>query len=297
MARAPLCNLELEEHNKLNSILRLLFPCTVNTQKVKALSGHLHPLRLLALSNGVQLLLKYSPSPTTALLRRERFLLETEARALAMLGQSANPCIPQLYHYDPQGTLLGLPFLVRQYVVGSTLQNMEAELSPESRKAIDRHLGFLANVIGQHVAPAFGPLEQVASGRGKRSWREAFIDLFEGVLRDAEDMYIHLPYAEMRHEVTRLVPILEDITLPRLVVVDLGRPSQVILDAESQKVSGIVDFSSALWGDVLMGEIFENPSHATLDGFASPLVRGKAEEARSLLYVSQISRYLSQRQG
>lgn len=276
---------ELEEANKLNNVLRRLFPYTVHVQKIKSLDGHLHSLRLLTLSNGVQLMLKSSPYPTTALLRRDRFLLETEARVLALLGQSANPCVPQLFHYDSQTTLLGPSYLVRQYVVGSTLQSMEGHLTVENRKDIDRHLGFLVNVIGQHVAPAFGPLEQVASGCGNRSWREAFIELFEGVLRDAEDMFIHLPYAEIRHEISRLAPALSDVTLPRLVVIDLGRPSQVLLDPGSKQVSGVVDFSTAVWGDVLMAEIFENPSSAMLDGFGSPLALDQSEKTRLLLYV------------
>lgn len=279
---------EPEEHNKLNSILRLLFPCYVHVQRTRTLNGHLHSLRLLTLSNGVQLLLKSSPSRTTALLRRDRFLLETEARALALLGQSANPCVPQLFHYHPQGTSLEPPFLVRQYLMGSTLQSMEARLTAENRTDIDRHLGFLIHVIGQHVAPGFGPLEQVASGRGRRSWWEAFVDLFEAVLRDAEDMFIHLPYAEIRHEVTRLSHSLGDVAIPRLVVVDMGDPSQVLLDPESQQVSGIVDFSSALWGDVLMAEVFDNPSPALLDGFGSGLVKSKSGKFRSLLWVTQI---------
>ena len=276
-------NAENGELNKFNSVLRLLFPCTVHIQKINSLEGHVHCLRLLTLSNGVQLMLKCSPSPTTALLRRERFLLETEARALALLAQSANPCVPQLYHYDPHGTLLGPSFLVRQHVMGSTLQEMEDHLTVDDRKDIDRHLGFLVNVIGQHAAPTFGPLEEVASGCGKKSWREAFIELFESVLRDAEDMFIHLPYAEIRREVSRLAPALEGVTLSRLVVVDLGQPSQVILDPGSKQVSGVVDFSTAVWGDVLMAEIFEDPSPAVLDGFGSRLSKDKSEITRLLL--------------
>lgn len=287
MASTQCSHVELQEFNKLNNVLRLFFPCTVHIQKINSLGDHLHSLRLLTLSNGIQLMLKCSPSPTTALLRRERFLLETEARVLALLGQSANPCVPQLFHYDPQGTLLGPSYLVRQYVMGSTLQSMESHLTVENRKDIDRHLGFLVNVIGQHVAPAFGPLEQVASGCGNKSWREAFVELFEGVLRDAEDMFIHLPYAEIRHEVSRLAPKLGDVTLPRLVVVDLGHPSQVLLDPGSKQVSGVVDFSTAVWGDVLMAEVFENPSPAMLDGFGSPLAKDPSEKTRLLLYVVQ----------
>ncbi|KAJ5793647.1 Aminoglycoside phosphotransferase [Penicillium paradoxum] len=285
---------ETDEYHRLDDVLSRLFPSTVNVQHIYPIHGHIHSLRFLTLSNGAHLLLKGSPSSRTALLRRERSFLETEAQFLFLLGQSANPCIPQLYHYDPHGRLWGSAYLIRQYMKGKSLSEMEGELTTHQRDGIDRHLGFLVSTIGQNAAPGFGSLQQVAYGAGRPSWREAFCALCEGILRDAEDMFIHLPYSEIRHEVTRLAPVLEDVSLPRLVVVDFGRPSHVLLNEESKQLSGIVDFSSALWGDVLMAEIFANPSPAVLQGAGMSLARTKSENIRLVLYacyrlVSQIT--------
>lgn len=274
-----------DESQRLDAVLLLLFPSTIHVQQSQNIPGHLHTLRRLTLSNGSRLLLKGSPVHGTPLLRQERHFLEAEARFLALLGQSANPCIPQLYHYDPRGTPLGSAYLVRQYVKGTTLRDMENRMTVQQHDHLDRHLGFLLSTIGQNVAPRFGALQQVASGVGRRSWRESFWALFEGVLRDAEDMFIHLPYAEIRHEVSRLASALDQVTLPRLVVVGFGRPSHVLLDECSKQLSGIVDFSSAFWGDVLMAEIFENPSTAVLEGAGMPLTRTDGEEIRLLMYV------------
>ena len=274
---------DYDEYGRLDAVLSLLFPSTVRVQQSQNITGHVHSLRSLKLSNGLSLLLKSSPRPGTPLLRQERFYLETEARVLALLGQSANPCIPQLYHYDPRGSVFGSPFLLRQCVKGRSLADMEHQLNARERNDIDRHLGFLATMIGQNVAPGFGTLQQVAIGAGKRSWREAFCSLFESVLRDAEDMFIHLPYAEIRHELVRLASALDEVTLPRLAVVDFGRPTHVLLDEESKQLSGIVDFSSAFWGDMLMAEIFENPSLAVVEGAGFPLIRTKRENIRSLM--------------
>jgi hypothetical protein len=275
----------VSELSRLQEVVQLLFPSTVHIQNVDTLEGHVHHLRLLKLSNGLQLVLKSSPSSATPLLRRERLSLETEARALALLGQCANPCIPQLFHYHPHGAPLGTAFLLRQYVKGSTLLETEPLLTHEDRKDIHRHLGFLVNVIGQQVSTSFGPLDKVASGAGSRSWRRAFISLFEEVLRDAEDMFIHLPYGEIREQVLRLAPSLEEVALPRLVIASLGRPSQVLLDPELKQLTGIIDLGSALWGDVLMAEVFEDPSDALFDGFGSDLPPDGAQHIRLLLYV------------
>jgi hypothetical protein len=273
----------MSEVSRLQHVVHLLFPPTVRLQDITILSGHVHHLRLLNLSNGVQLVLKSSPSSTISLLHQERMSLETEARALALLGQSANPCIPQLFHYAPQGGSLGAAFLLRQYVKGTSLLEMEPMLTSENRKDIDRHLGFLVNVIGQQVSASFGSLAKVASGGGNGSWRQTFISLFEEVLRDAEDMYIHLPYGNLREQIHRLALALDGITLPRLVIVNFGRPSEVILDPELKQLAGIVDFGSAFWGDVMMAEIFECPSDALFDGFGSFPSKEPFQAARLLL--------------
>ncbi|KAL1857827.1 hypothetical protein Plec18167_001771 [Paecilomyces lecythidis] len=273
------------ELRRLQDIVQSLFPTTaVRIQNVQVLDGHIHPLRLLKLSNGLQLTLKISPRPTTALLRRERYLLETEARALALLASCANPCIPQLFFYDPRGASLGSPFLLRQYIGGCTLHDLETQITIKQRKDIDQHLGFLANLIGHQVAPSFGSLVKVASGLGSPSWKHAYIGIFEEVLRDAEDMFINLPYAEIRREIDRLSPALEDVTVPRLVIVDFGRPSQIVLDPGSKQLCGVVDLGNAVWGDVLMAEIFESPSSAVLEGFGSRLNFEGSERVRILLY-------------
>lgn len=254
----------LEVPNKLSVVLGHILPSTVYVRSVQCLEGHLHSHRLISLSNGARILLKCSPRPTTRLLRREQFLLGTEARVLRLLRQSAVPCVPSLLYYDPQDTLLGSAI--------------------EDRRELDRQLGLLMNMIGQHTANSFGTLEQVALGSGTRSWREAFLVHFESILRDSEDVFVHLPYAEIRHQVCRLSPVLDEITLPRLVICAFGRPSAVLLDPVSKQLAGIVGFDSALWGDVYMGEIFEDPSPAVLDGFASRDIDCEPDLIRQLLY-------------
>lgn len=58
----------------------------------------------------------------------------------------------------------------------------------------------------------------------------------------------------------------------------------MLLDPVSKQLAGIVGFDSALWGDVYMGEIFEDPSPAVLDGFASRDIDCEPDLIRQLLY-------------
>ncbi|KAL2831057.1 hypothetical protein BDW59DRAFT_158003 [Aspergillus cavernicola] len=277
-------DLETEVSERLVSVLQRHFLLPIHVTRVYPLAGHLHSLYLVHLSNETQLLLKCSPTPTTPLLRREHILLDTEARVLSLLNQNPIPCVPQLLHYDPLGDLLGRSLLIRHHIPGSTLEHMEGRLTALERKAIDRSLGLLVKRIAQLVSNSFGSLGQVAGGAGKKSWREAFLVLFEGILRDSEDVFINLPYGEIRCQVSRLSPALDEISVPRLVVIDFGHPSQVLVDPESKRLCGTSGFGTAVWGDVYMAKIFEHPSSPMLDGFGSGYTKSQSGRIRQLLY-------------
>ncbi|KAL2866958.1 phosphotransferase family protein [Aspergillus lucknowensis] len=277
-------DIESEVSEKLASVLQKHYLLPVHVAGIHPLAGHLHSLYLVQLSNETQLLLKCSPKPTTPLLRREHILLDTEARVLFLLNQNTIPCIPQIFHYDPLGDLLGPSLLIRRHIPGPTLKEVEAYLTSQERKAVDRSLGLLVKRIAQHVSGSFGGLGQVASAGGTQSWRDAFLGLFEGILRDSEDVFINLPYGEIRHQITRLAPVLDEVLVPRLVVIDFGHASQVFVDPASKRICGISGLGTAVWGDVYMAKIFENPSSSVLDGFGSGYTKCPSGQTRQLLY-------------
>lgn len=272
------------ENDCFQNVVQLLFPPTVYLRSTHRLSMRVHRVYQLNLSNGNQLVVKFSPLPAVPLLRRERIWLETEAHALTLLARLSNPCIPRLFCYAPRDPSSNASFLVRQYVTGTSLLEMRNRLSPDECSDLNSYLGSLIRAVSQQVSTAFGSLSKVAAGSGSLHWRESFLSLFEEVLRDAEDMMLHLPYDQIRREIARLSPALDEIKVPRLVIVNFGRPTEVILDSELNRLSGILDFGSALWGDVMMAEVFESPSAAFLAGFGSPLSCGQYQSTRSLLY-------------
>ncbi|EAU35078.1 conserved hypothetical protein [Aspergillus terreus NIH2624] len=272
MAMSPFlydhCPPRIESPATLDAVVKQHF-APARVKDVYSLPNHLHTLCLVVLSNGHQLLLKSPPRPTTPLLRHEQSLLRTEITVIALLRQSGVPFIPAILHHERHTNLSDSAVLIRPHVAGRTRQEMEDQLSDQDRDVIDRQLGALAWKIGQHTSRSFGTFHQVERGRGKSSWKEAFLSLVEGTLRDAEDAFVNLPYAEIRSHIHRLSPALEEITLPQLVLVDLGCPSQVILNPEDKAISGLVDFSYAVWGDVYMAQIFDEASAAVLEGYGS----------------------------
>lgn len=257
----------------------------IQVESVRSIQGHIHPMTHVKLSNGHHLLFKIAPYKTTALLRRERQSLPAEGQVLSLLNPLQEPLIPQLIEPEAQPLALNRPFLLRDYMLGVTLFDIEASLSPRNRQDIDRKIGSLIQLIGQQRSEFFGCLRSVSPGSACSTWRKAFLGLIESPLRDAEDMFISLPYAQIRQQLYRLMPALDSVTEPRLVIVDLGKKSHIILNPETKQMTGIVDFSWAVWGDPLMAEAFENPSRAFFEGYGSNHPKDKSEHVRLLLFV------------
>lgn len=275
-----LMGLGTPETDCFRNVVQLLFPPTVHLSSTQLLSTRVHRVFHLKLSNGHQLIVKVFPPPAIPLLRRERNALETEVRALTVLARINHPSIPRLFRYVPHDASTSVSFLVRQYLHGVPVSELQNRLSAKDLDGLDRHLAMLINVIGQQFSTAFGPLGKVAAGTGSCHWREAFVTLFEEVLRDAEDMFIHLPYSQIRRELYRWSFALDEIKTPRLVIFNFGRPSEVLLDPETRQLSGLLEFGSALWGDVMLAEIFESPSDAFLAEFGPIPSSGQSQFIR-----------------
>ncbi|KAK2754058.1 hypothetical protein FQN54_007227 [Arachnomyces sp. PD_36] len=280
--------------NTLKKKLGPLFPDDIRVECVCSVEGHVHPINHAKLSDGQHIIFKATPYQTTTLLRREYRSLEAEIRVLTLLKPQRDSLIPLLIEPDSQPLPHSPPLLVRHFVRGVPLPEIESSLRPSQWDGIYRNLGNLVYLISQQRSGSFGPVASVSSGSGCSTWQIAFITLIESALRDAEDMFISLQYTQIRQEIYRLVPALDSVTQPRLVVVDMGKKSHIIMDPETKQISGVVDFSWAVWGDPLMAEVFENPSPAFFRGYGSTHPRDKSEHIRLLLCYRHLCRIVEQ---
>jgi hypothetical protein len=101
--------------------------------------------------------------------------------------------------------------------------------------------------------------------------------MMEGTLRDGEDMSIVLPYDDIRCECRRLAGRLQAVTIPRLVVVDIGDPNNILIGRNTPveglayndvyRITGLRDWSYGVFGDPLLATCFDNPSEAFSKGW------------------------------
>lgn len=245
---------------RLQEIIRqtMLFP-SVAIANIETLPNHLHDINLLHLSNGSRLALKLGPSPSAHLLRHERRMLGNEASTLEILARSNLP-VPRIYKYDPSTTRLGSPFLLTTFLPGASYAEERKCMNGRDRANIGRQVRLLGAAISQYVSSSpkpFGPVVVVAANQGHATWREAFKEMLESILMDAEDLLVNLPYAQIHDEVARLEHVLDTVTEPRLVVLGLSEPRNVLIDRQTNNLTGLLDFGRALWGDWQIGAMDE----------------------------------------
>ena len=215
---------------------------------------HLHRLIAIQLSNGSRFILKISPPPDTLLLRHEKDLLQREAATLMLLAKRHLP-IPQIFSYELNATRFGSPFLLTNDIPGRKYSEALSYLSRSDKATVEAQLRSLRAIISQYSSSTFGLVREAGlrgPDKGYESWREAFVAMLESVLQDGEDIMVNIPFYELRAALTRWGSYLDDITEAKLVILGLGNPDNVLIEAKTNEVVGLLDFSMAIWGDPAM---------------------------------------------
>ncbi|KAL2170412.1 hypothetical protein VTG60DRAFT_4898 [Thermothelomyces hinnuleus] len=168
------------------------------------------------------------------------------------------PLVPNLLRRG-QGSHLPDSFAVYEPIRGTSLSLLPTQPTPASQREIDRQLGGLFRSLATLTAPTnrFGPLAAVIGGDtpepahplgegaarilkglmegglsatgGAGAWSVAFHSMLEGVLRDGEDMAVVIPYPTIRKHFRRLGYLLDEVTIPRLVVVEGAGEANVLV--------------------------------------------------------------------
>ena len=217
-------------------------------QEVEYLSGHLHRIYRIRLSDASCVLVKIPPPSWTPLLRRERSQLAAEAIVWELLADADLP-VPRLVEHDPPRTDPDSSYLLITHLSGVPYRGIKSRMTGSERKGVERQLHPLKAMITNYASSTFGSVTLVADGQGFATWREAFTAMLESVLMDAEDILVALPYAEVREAVQRMDRPLAGVTEARLVVRGMGHEENVLIDKKSKKVTGLVGGGDAFWGD------------------------------------------------
>jgi hypothetical protein len=300
-------------------------------------STQLPRLYTLSMSDDRKLLLSFAPSLAVRLLRQEATVLSSEATLVYFIAGSerqdemkgspgseieraSSPAmsnlkcfIPKLLKHSSNNREMAYPYSIFENTTGAPLSTLSVYLSLPERRVVDRQLGALARGLASLTSPSgtFGMVSRVLPHpfvpasptapptTGSKTWSEGFNVLLESILRDGEDMAVLLPYEVVRSHYQRLSWRLDAVTLPRLVVLDAGSETNVMVERTSEdgesvatgegvKMTGLRNWSQGVFGDPLISNVFEEPSEGFLEGWRESgddvLEDGENADVRLLLY-------------
>lgn len=247
--------------------------------------GYFNTAYCLQLNNGQKCVLKVAPPPEARVLTYEHGILQAEVEALRLVREHTGVPVPQVLAYDASGQLTASPFFVMAFVSGEPFNKVRAQWSVEDQAGIDRTVGGYVRAIGTITGTAFGCYAQPANQRP--TWRAAFTVMLNNLLQDGRALQVELPvpYDDLFAQMEKHFEALDEVTTPRLVHWDLW-DGNVFVDPVTQKVTGVIDFERAWWGDPLAEVCFRrmDSKAAVVQGYGEDVFATPNQKRRRILY-------------
>jgi hypothetical protein len=190
--------------------------------------------------------------------------------------------IPGILFYDNTKDICDTDYFFMENAEGENYLCVKAELTQEQRYNIEYQMGKFNREMNGITGDFYG-YEGNPELRGV-TWGDAFMKILDSVFEDGKRKSIDTgyDYSDLRRLAEEKAPALAELTTPHFVHWDVWDANVFVKEG---KVSAIIDFERALWGDPLMEPMFRlyyMPS-AALDGYGKTVFT-KSEEARMQLY-------------
>jgi len=191
-----------------------------------------------------------------ALLTYEHNLARVEADMLATLHDIDGVPAPVLLLEDFTRSRVEVDVVVSSFLEGSPWDRADA-MGPQATAIAGREVGAVFARLHAVHAPTFG--YPAADFRlGGATWPVAFSAILAAHVADAARFGIDVRGDELLAVLERGQDALAQVATPSLVHNDLW-PGNVLLEPASGRVTGIVDWERALYGDPLMDFVGMNP--------------------------------------
>ncbi len=231
----------------------------------------------LTLDDGRRAVLKASPPDGVPVLRYEADILRSELTVMTLLRERTSIPIPAVLCVDFSRQIVPLNYYVMEWLPGQMLNAVQDSLPPATLASVRRETGHVLRQINSIQGPTYG---MVANPRFQ-TWREAFVGFMEDVALDGEASAVRLDYDAIRRTVERHADSLDAVDVPHLVHWDLWEGNIGVVEG---RISGVIDFERAFWGDPLMETNWMNATPEFVDGYGDDLRKGPAARERRLLY-------------
>jgi aminoglycoside phosphotransferase (APT) family kinase protein len=243
--------------------------------------GWFNVIYRIRLRDGAHVVLKIAPPSGVEVMTYERAAMATELAALDLIRRRTSVPVPAIDLADDSLELCDAPWFAMPFIHGDNLDVIRDHLPEQDLERLHEAVGRITRDLNAIRGTAFGELGACAgAGAGVReagapilpTWREVFMTMVEGVLRDGERRGVDLgrPYATVRQVVAEHGECLEDVREPQFVEWDLWDGNVLVHEG---RIVGIIDHERAFFGDPLIESGFCGTQLPTF-GDSTAFVRG-----------------------
>ncbi|MHB8129719.1 MAG: phosphotransferase family protein [Mobilitalea sp.] len=231
---------------------------------------------------GKAVILKIAPPIASNIMTYESNMMQAEVTALRLVREKTFVPVPEILYYDASHSICNADYFFMDKLEGESFFKLKNDGMPEvEQKAVISEIGYYNAAMNQIHGTSFGYIG-LPQKQGP-SWKDTFLSILSDVLKDGEtiDISLGVEYDVVRKLIDRASFALEEIKNPVFVHWDLWDGNVFVKDG---KISGLIDFERALWGDPLMEAYFRAHCHNedfTL-GYGADL--RKEAPIRALLY-------------
>lgn len=218
----------------------------------------------IKLSDGIEVILKISPSPNIPVMTYEKDMMKNEVHFLKMAQSLGIPC-PSIYGYDTSKKVCSSDYFFMEKLEGHSFEHIKNSLDEPTIKSINYEIGHLTKQLNSNTNSSFfgywhSPILQAPT------WKEAFLKMIDAILEDgiANQVEIGYDYLYIRTIVSLNSDSLSEVTKPCLIHWDIW-DSNVFIN--NQRISGILDFERAFYGDPLAEALFRMKEPNQLLGY------------------------------
>lgn len=212
-----------------------------------------------------QAILKISAASGEGLLSNEINLMQAEVETMKLLRQQDVPYIPKVLYSDFSRSLCSGNYFFMEVMPGCSLSSCQSQLPEETVNAVLYEAGQLQRRLTFIRNPLFG---LVGDPNRFSTLFEMLEYMFTNVLADAKKKNISFPFSMdgLFHRLRRDSVCFEEVRFPSLVHWDMWEGNLFIREG---RLSGVIDWERAMWGDPLMDDRFRTRNHnkAFFEGF------------------------------
>ncbi|MCI8695093.1 MAG: aminoglycoside phosphotransferase family protein [Lachnospiraceae bacterium] len=195
-----------------------------------------------------EMILKLSFSRDADVLTYESQIMRAEVEVYRRLEGKGVP-IPKLICHDFSQEIVDCDCFFLSRIEGMLWKDCYKESTPGNLAKLKRELGRYNALMHSVKGDYFGYIKEDRAWRFD-TWFEAFRFMMDNMMEDGRRRRYDLPYKDIRLTVERHRGILDEVKEPRLVDFDLWAGNVFLRkEGEEYRISGIMDFERAFYGD------------------------------------------------